>query len=664
MKKIIIISILLSLLMPSVWAQKKSSKSSDIAPEVYAYYDKLLLHRFTKEVFPMADTLIEMSTSRGDMNTACAAMGFKLQYYMQFRNRDSVEVYSRDLMKFAKENDCIKYYYWTWGQLIEFYAATYYYKTAEEELDKMQQEALADKNDDGIVVCYKSLAVLYRKQNQMAKAIEYQVRFIEYEERNNIEDFNIGREYHVLIVNLIESYRLDEAEKWMTRWRKKYKDDREEIKLLQLVCEMNYWIAKDNASQARRTLKEIQRVNTADYYSCIYVMGEVDFAVYVKNWPTALNFITQYESITGDTVSFKDRLPEILTHIPGREAEGIRMYQEQMKETALQNEQAHRAAIEEYSTRMDLEQLRSQTKNLRDTIKGVAVVISLLLFIGFLIFVLYHIRMLNRLRAANSQMKHLLEENARTQGDMEAMNLVRKEILPMESPEHPGFELCPIHETAENVRGNLYDYALFGKHLCFIVGECSYSGLSAILAMCSVCCSFRATLHKSMSAKDIVKSLNRAANINNQVDVVMKVCVGVVNLETGVLELCNAGQNNPLLISSTSGLTIAQPIDLPKNNDLGQDKDSEFEQIEVQLPEDGRLFLYTSGFINQISGTEKAMSEEHLGQILVRTNGLSLKEQSEALMQPLNQAKENGYILQDDLAALSIRFKGFNLMNS
>ncbi len=139
--------------MPSVWAQKKSSKSSDIAPEVYAYYDKLLLHRFTKEVFPMADTLIEMSTSRGDMNTACAFMGCKLQYYMQFRNRDSVVVYSRDLMKFAKENDCIKYYYWAWGQLIEFYAATYYYKTAEEELDKMQQEALADKNDDGIVVC-------------------------------------------------------------------------------------------------------------------------------------------------------------------------------------------------------------------------------------------------------------------------------------------------------------------------------------------------------------------------------------------------------------------------------------------------------------------------------------------------------------------------------
>lgn len=653
MKKAVLLFFCL-LTLTTAWGEKKASAEKEHDPEVLAYYNKVIIYRFSPQVFPMADTLKAMAEKSKNFDIASAAIGFKLQYYFQFSNRDSVEYYVAQMKDYSRKHNCHKQYYWAWGQLVEYYSSQYYFKTAEKEMEALQKQALKEKSEYGTVTCYRSLSSLYRIQRNYNKSIEYSVRLIDYEEQNNILDYNMELEYYVLVKCLLKELRTDEAYDWLTRWSSNYKQEDSYHPMVRMVAELEYWIAKDNLVKARALIGQILRSSPKDNLSYYQVLAEVSFNQYRREYTTALMQIEEYEKLTGDTASFKSMIPDIMIHVPGREAEGFARKQRELRERDSINSQQTNAAIEEYAVMMDVDQLQNENSQLKRIASWHLVFQTCIFLIIIGILVYLWLRQRNRLKQRDEQYDILEKESTHFKKALSSVKVARDLILPKPIPQHDAFNLCIHQESAQHTQGNFSDYAVVNNHLCFIIGETKFEEFPAVITMYSTCCAFRAVASQTQSAKEIMNSLNLAANINSHPIPTIAACVGVIDLSNGMMQICNAGHKSPLLIRpNDNGTALAQPLQAPRNGELGS-RNIQFEQLEVQLPEKSRLFLSTSGFDRNLTLSEKP-SEDQIALCLMNEFNLPLKEQIDNLVHPiLDRHKAPSQPLSEDITVIAI----------
>ena len=86
---------------------------------------------------------------------------------------------------------------------------------------------------------------------------------------------------------------------------------------------------------------------------------------------------------------------------------------------------------------------------------------------------------------------------------------------------------------------------------------------------------------------------------------------GILNLENGHLDFCNAGHNNPVLISG-----IRKKLEVIPNLPLGVLADFNFESQEIVLKDDDALFLYTDGLSEAENIDHELFGEERMMNVL------------------------------------------------
>ena len=147
------------------------------------------------------------------------------------------------------------------------------------------------------------------------------------------------------------------------------------------------------------------------------------------------------------------------------------------------------------------------------------------------------------------------ETAARLLGELEAARRIQLGMLPPASGElhqDPRFTLHAIMEPAHEVGGDLYDFFKVGEgHLLFLVGDVSGKGVPASIFM-----AVSKALYKSIalrrSTRDRLPDLGgvmTAANVEISRDnpgmLFVTLFAGLLDLESGRLEYCNAGHDAP-----------------------------------------------------------------------------------------------------------------------
>lgn len=193
------------------------------------------------------------------------------------------------------------------------------------------------------------------------------------------------------------------------------------------------------------------------------------------------------------------------------------------------------------------------------------------------------------------------EQKVSIERDIAIAAHIQDGMLPKDFEARQDIDISGLQKPAKSVGGDLYDYFVRrsytdddGTHdyLFFIIGDVSGKGVPAALIMSVVCHLFRNISRRSTNAGRICDSINIGLAEGNNENMFCTVFVGVVDLETGKMEYCNAGHNPPLFVRNGEAKFMEpEKIQLP----LGIDANHLYKSETIQLQKDDIIFLYTDG---------------------------------------------------------------------
>lgn len=119
MKRTLFLSVLFGMLLTTAHAENESHQQ--VESTLYAYYRWCNNNIRDTAVLSKADTLFRLSGEKHDIRMQAVALSLKADHYYFNNNLDSLKAWIPRVQDFARKNDQIKYYYFTWSRLILYY---------------------------------------------------------------------------------------------------------------------------------------------------------------------------------------------------------------------------------------------------------------------------------------------------------------------------------------------------------------------------------------------------------------------------------------------------------------------------------------------------------------------------------------------------------------
>jgi serine phosphatase RsbU (regulator of sigma subunit)/CHASE2 domain-containing sensor protein len=150
------------------------------------------------------------------------------------------------------------------------------------------------------------------------------------------------------------------------------------------------------------------------------------------------------------------------------------------------------------------------------------------------------------------------EQSARIAGELDAARRIQTATLPRDDllRDDRRIDLAASMIPAREVGGDLYDFFLLDEcRLFFLVGDVAGKGLSASIFMAVSKALYKSTMLRSLHADigQLMSAANAEVSRDNPEMLFVTAFVGILDLETGELDYCNAGHENPYLMHSTGG---------------------------------------------------------------------------------------------------------------
>lgn len=243
--------------------------------------------------------------------------------------------------------------------------------------------------------------------------------------------------------------------------------------------------------------------------------------------------------------------------------------------------------------------------------------------------------------------------------DLNIASLIQNGMLPTGSPSVEGFELdiSGFLKPAKTVGGDLYYYFAHDGKLFFCVGDVSGKGIPASLYMVVTLALFLNITKRNDDASKIMSELNNSLSFTNFTNMFCTMFLGVLDIQTGRLEYCNAGHNKPIIFRGKD--SSASFIDAKPNVVLGIMENFPFEKETVYLSAEDRLFLYTDGLTEAENKEKKLFGDDAALKAVTeafRVPGLDaegqIKSVHAAVLEHTGKAAQN-----DDITMVIIRKK-------
>ncbi|HNX22112.1 MAG TPA: SpoIIE family protein phosphatase, partial [Bacteroidales bacterium] len=205
---------------------------------------------------------------------------------------------------------------------------------------------------------------------------------------------------------------------------------------------------------------------------------------------------------------------------------------------------------------------------------------------------------------------------------------------------------------AKEVGGDLYDYFIDDDKLYFIIGDVSGKGIPASLLMAVTRSLFRSvTLHFDSPA-EILTNLNNSLAENNDSNMFVTLFLGILDLNSGQLQFCNAGHNPPILIRDDASFMEVIP-----NLPLGLIDGFQYQQQEKKIYSGTTLVLYTDGLTEAENESQMLYGEERLLQLINSNEDLNTQNLVETILEDVHSHVKSAD-QSDDLTLLAIKYNG------
>ena len=151
-----------------------------------------------------------------------------------------------------------------------------------------------------------------------------------------------------------------------------------------------------------------------------------------------------------------------------------------------------------------------------------------------------------------------------------------------------------------------------------------------------------------------VRLLNQYLCENNQSQMFVTLCAGIVNLRTGILEYCDAGHQSPFLMRYDDVPRLTQKLG---GMALGVDANYSYQSATVQLNPGDTVFLYTDGVNEARNGDGKLFKTGGIAAALDTNEVTSCELICDVVMKRLGQFVR-GAPQSDDITMLAVSYRG------
>ncbi len=249
-----------------------------------------------------------------------------------------------------------------------------------------------------------------------------------------------------------------------------------------------------------------------------------------------------------------------------------------------------------------------------------------------------------------------LEKN-RILAEVKVASEVQKNLIPT-NKEHPcdkpDLRAHGILEPAGDIGGDLYDYFMIDDtHFCFAIADVAGKGIVASMTMTIASTFLRSIGNFYQQASDIASALNVFLCKNNVEANFVTTLLGVINLETGMLQFSNAG-HVPLIIRKVDG--SYKKYSDTHSTAVGVFEDITIGQEEVQLNPGDELILFTDGITEAMNTQEEFLGIAGLEGIIKNLGLPNPKHDAITILDCVHSFARNAK-QHDDITILVIDYK-------
>ena len=282
---------------------------------------------------------------------------------------------------------------------------------------------------------------------------------------------------------------------------------------------------------------------------------------------------------------------------------------------------------------------------------GGLVTILMLLGLALLVFIIF--------RSAKNiiNLINVEESKRRMEGELEIAQAIQNAMLPKVFPpfaDRPDLNIYGMVQPAKEIGGDLYDFYVRHDKLFFCVGDVSGKGVPASLVMATIRSLFRSTTAHFEQPDEIARHINDTLADQNTQNMFVTLFIGVLDLESGVLDYCNAGHNAPIHLSPLE--VHLSPLEVIPNLPIGIVSGFDYQAQKAQLHYGDVLFLYTDGLTEAEDKNHAQFGEQRMMDVLATTGGMRSQELVETMLRSVSDFVGNAP-QSDDLTMLAIRYQ-------
>ena len=183
-------------------------------------------------------------------------------------------------------------------------------------------------------------------------------------------------------------------------------------------------------------------------------------------------------------------------------------------------------------------------------------------------------------------------------------------------PKYAGLDIFATLDSAKEVGGDLYDFALLDNNKLYIsIGDVSGKGVPASLFMAVGKTLLKSTIQTVNDPAKALAIVNNELAENNDACMFITLFCGILDLQTNELIFANAGHNPPIVVRGEASYFIQQAMAPP----LGALPGVTFTNETLQLPDDSLFLLYTDGVTEAMNADKQLFGDDALLQLMQKS---------------------------------------------
>ena len=291
-----------------------------------------------------------------------------------------------------------------------------------------------------------------------------------------------------------------------------------------------------------------------------------------------------------------------------------------------------------------------------------------LVTVFFIVYTLHRRKAQQRLAAAHAKLQDAydkLEETTaakeRIESELRIARDIQMSMVPNLFPDRKGLDMYASMMPAKEVGGDLYGYLLLGDELYFCLGDVSGKGVPASLFMAQATRLFRTLATQHMMPDEIATRMNAAlSDEDNEHAMFVTMFIGLLDLNTGKLDFCNAGHNPPILMTKNESTEVAlrdtEFMKMLPNAPIGMWPGLVFKGETIESIKNRPLFVYTDGLNEAEDKDQVQFSDERILDILRHTHFDNTRHVIQIMKDEVEKHR-NGAEPNDDLTMLCLSIK-------